>query len=263
MLNQYPISFACQNTESGQQQGSHDGSVPASNRHSMTKTPPVELEFSRKYDRHHSQKYLKKHNEGCARRLSHWRDEQIARYALRLADNPDHVLDLPCGAGRFWPLLAEEPCRVILAADNSADMLAVARESQPADVVNRVRSFQTSAFAIDLGTNSVDCIFCIRLLHHIQSTENRRTILREFHRVTRDTVILSLWVDGNYKAWKRQRAEQRRVKGLSTQHQNRFVVPREDIESEFKETGFRILGYKDFLPGYALWRTYILRKISS
>ena len=145
-------------------------------------------------------------------------------------------------------------------------MLAVARASQPADVVARVRSFQTSAFAIDLGANAVDCIFCIRLLHHIQSAENRRVILREFHRVTRDTVILSLWVDGNYKAWKRRRLEERRAKeakeGLAGQNQNRFVVPRAEIESEFEEAGFRILGHEDFVPGYALWRTYVLRKKS-
>ncbi len=59
----------------------------------MTKTPPVELEFSRKYDRSHSEQYLKKHHEGWARRLSHWRDEQVARHALRLADDPGLVLD--------------------------------------------------------------------------------------------------------------------------------------------------------------------------
>ena len=75
----------------------------------MTKTPPVELEFSRKYDRSHSEQYLKKHHEGWARRLSHWRDEQVARHALRLADDPGLILDLPCGAGRFWPLLAVSP----------------------------------------------------------------------------------------------------------------------------------------------------------
>ena len=49
----------------------------------MIKTPPVELEFSRKYDRSHSEQYLKKHHEGWARRLSHWRDEQVARLAGR------------------------------------------------------------------------------------------------------------------------------------------------------------------------------------
>ena len=225
----------------------------------MSKPSFVELEFSRKYNRPHSEQYFRKHQEGWARRLSHWRDAQVARYALKLAGEPDLVLDLPCGAGRFWPLLAEKQNRVIIAADNSLDMLEVARESQPADVVARVRSFQTSAFAIDLGANAVDCIFCIRLLHHIQSAMDRMAILKEFHRVTRDTVILSLWVDGNYKAWKRQKLERRRAENGQA-GQNRFFVSRVDIESEFERTGFRILGYKDFLPAYAMWRTYVLRK---
>jgi len=73
--------------------------------------------------------------------------------------------------------------------------------------------------------------------------------------VTRDTVIVSLWVDGNYKAWRRNRLEKRRGAG-----ENRFVVRREQIESEFREAGFQILGHRDFLPGYAMWRTYVLRK---
>ncbi|WP_263144890.1 class I SAM-dependent methyltransferase [Pseudomonas sp. RIT-PI-AD] len=227
----------------------------------MTKPDTLELDFSRKYDFAHSQQYLRKHREGLARRLSHWRDLQVARQALRLAGQPDLVLDLPCGAGRFWPLLAERADRVILAADNSADMLATARAAQAAEVVARVSSFQTSAFAIDLGANAVDCIFCIRLLHHVEAAEHRLAILREFHRVSRDTVILSLWVDGNYKAWKRRRLERHRaLEGRATQNRNRFVVARRVIEREFAEAGFRIVGHRDFLPGYAMWRTYVLRK---
>lgn len=227
----------------------------------MFKSSPIELEFSRKYDERHAQQYLHKHQDGLARRVSHWRDVQVARHALKLADEPNLVLDLPCGAGRFWPMLSEQPNRVILAADNSADMLATAKAAQPADVVARVRTFQTSAFAIDLSDNAVDCIFCIRLLHHIESAEHRLAILREFHRVSRDSLIVSLWVDGNYKAWKRGRLEQRRIReGRAPQTANRFVIPRAVIESEFRQAGFAIIGHQDFLPGYALWRTYTLRK---
>lgn len=227
----------------------------------MTKQSPIELEFSRKYDFDHAQQYLHKHQDGLARRLSHWRDVQVARNALKLADQPNLVLDLPCGAGRFWPMLCEQPNRVILAADNSADMIATARAAQAQEVVARVNSFRTSAFDIELGDNAVDCIFCIRLLHHIESSEHRLAVLREFHRVSRDTVIVSLWVDGNYKAWKRSRLEARRAaEGRSTQNQNRFVVPRAVIEREFREAGFAIIGHLDFLPGYAMWRTYVLRK---
>lgn len=218
---------------------------------------PIELEFSRKYDRQHAREYFNKHQDGLARRLSHWRDEQLAREALKLAGDPDLVLDLPCGAGRFWPLLAEQPNRMIFAADNSADMLATARASQPLHIVNRIETFRTSAFDIDMADNVVDSIFCMRLLHHIAAPAHRLAMLREFHRVTRDTLILSLWVDGNFKSWKRKRLERRRP---AKDNQNRFVVPRRQIEAEFAEAGFEIVGHRDFLPGYAMWRVYVLRK---
>ncbi|OLU18430.1 SAM-dependent methyltransferase [Pseudomonas sp. PA1(2017)] len=221
----------------------------------MSKPRSIELAFSGKYDQQHAQSYLHKHQDGLARRLSHWRDVQVGRSALRLAGDPNLVLDLPCGAGRFWPMLAEHPNRVILAADNSADMLATALAAQPPAVVERVKTFKTSAFDIALGDNSVDCVFCIRLLHHFQSPEHRLAALREFHRVTRDTVIVSLWVDGNYKAWRRNRLEKRRGAG-----ENRFVVHRDEIEREVLEAGFQVIGHRDFLPGYAMWRTYVLRK---
>ncbi|HCL40685.1 MAG TPA: SAM-dependent methyltransferase, partial [Pseudomonas sp.] len=177
----------------------------------MSEGKPIELAFSDKYDRDHSQQYLDKHRSGLSRRLSSWRDMQLARRALKDAGEPNLVLDLPCGAGRFWPLLAEAPNRVILAADNSADMIRTAVAGQPAEVVARVKPFQTSAFDIDLGDNAVDSIFCMRLIHHVADHEHRLALLRECARVTRDTLIISLWVDGNYKAWKRARLEARRA----------------------------------------------------
>ena len=147
--------------------------------------------------------------------------QMLYRRALALVGEPGLVLDLPCGAGRFWPLLAEKPNRVIIGADNSESMLKIATQAQPADVVKRVQTLHTSAFDIALPDNAVDSIFCMRLLHHIGEAEHRLTILREFERVTRDSVILSLWVDGNFKAWKRKRAEKnRRQEG----YQNRFVL---------------------------------------
>lgn len=229
----------------------------------MSSPSPVELEFSRKYDRDHAMQYLHKHQDGIARRLSNWRDQQLARQALQLAGDPGVVLDLPCGAGRFWPLLAEREDRRILAADNSGDMLAIARQAQAPAIVDRVRTFQTSAFAIDLDDDTVDSVFCMRLLHHVADPAHRLAMLREFHRVSRDTVIVSLWVDGNFKAWRRQQLERRRAAELGgLANQNRFVIPRETIEAEFRQAGFAIVGHSDFLPGYAMWRVYTLRKLA-
>lgn len=222
---------------------------------------PIKLEFSEKYDEQHAQQYFHKHQASLARRLSHQRDEQLARRALALAGEPGLVLDLPSGAGRFWPLLAEKANRVIIGADNSAAMLQTACRSQPPEVVKRVRPLQTSAFAIDLPDNAVDSIFCMRLFHHIGEAAHRKTILSEFQRVSRDSVIVSLWVDGNIKAWRRKKLEASRNSGQADSgYQNRFVLPAATVEDEFKAAGFRIQERLDFLPFYAMWRVYVLRK---
>lgn len=223
---------------------------------------PVKLKFSEKYDQDHAERYFLKHHATLARRMSHLRDEQMVRKALKLAGDPGLVLDLPCGAGRFWPLLSEKKSRIIIGADNSADMLSTACTLQDQDIVKRVKPLQTSAFNISLPNNSVDTIFSMRLLHHIGEAENRMTMLREFHRVTRETVILSLWVDGNYKSWRRTRQEAaRRASGRQGDYQNRFVLHRATAEAEFLSAGFAIEERIDFIPLYAMWRVYLLRKL--
>ncbi|WP_204127549.1 class I SAM-dependent methyltransferase [Pseudomonas ogarae] len=218
---------------------------------------PIKLDFSEKYDEQHAKQYFLKHRSGLSRRLSNQRDQQLARRALALAGDPGLVLDLPCGAGRFWSLLAEKPNRVIIGADNSEAMLKTALEAQPSEFVKRVRPLHTSAFDIALPDNAVDSIFCMRLLHHIGEPAHRLAILKEFERVSRDSVIVSLWVDGNFKAWKRKRLERSRGQ---KDYQNRFVLPTDTVEEEFRQAGFRIQERLDFLPLYAMWRVYVLRK---
>jgi len=223
----------------------------------------VSLQFSEKYDPEHAKHYFNKHQASLSSRLSHWRDVSMARKALKLAGNPSVVLDLPCGAGRFWPMLAEKENRSIIGADNSASMIDIAMKSQPVEITRHVRPLQTSAFSIDLPDQSVDSVFCIRLLHHIGQADHRATILKEFHRVSKDTVILSLWVDGNFKAWKRKKLEAKRaLKGKKgAAYQNRFVLPVKQVEQDFRDAGFSIVGSMDFLPFFHMWRVYILRKI--
>lgn len=220
----------------------------------------IDLPFSHKYDQQHAEAYQMKHREGLARRLSNWREIQIARKALKLAGQPGIVLDLPCGAGRFWPMLKEKSNRVVIAADNSPAMLEVARKANPWHREQNISCMQTSVFAIDLPDSAVDSILCMRLLHHIGGAKERGVMLRELHRVTRDTVIISLWVDGNYKAWRRSKLEKNRLMSGRDTVENRHVISRTRIEEEFSSVGFDIVTHLDFLPRYQMWSTYILRK---
>ncbi len=217
----------------------------------------AELAFSSKYDRAHSEAYFSKHRQGFWRRLSNHREISVARKALARAGRPDSILDLPCGAGRFWSMLAATGARELLGADNSEAMLEVARSSQAAELVSRFHLFRTSAFDIRLPDGAVDCIFCMRLLHHIGRAEDRISMLKEFHRVTRASVCISLWVDGNYQARRRKQLEEKR-QGRS--YQNRFVVPADTIEEEFRQAGFVVKDFLDLLPRLSIWRTYVLVK---
>lgn len=227
-----------------------------------TKKTDPQLEFSEKYDREHSKNYYVKHQKGLRRRLTNWREQAMARKGLQLAGDPQSILDLPCGAGRFWPLLASDPQRTLYAADNSRDMIETATGFQPPEVVNRFNCFQTSAFNIDLPDASVDSIFCMRLLHHIARQEDRLAILSEFRRVCRDSVCLSIWVDGNLQARRRKKLERQRQakKSKSKTFKNRIMLTKEQAESEYHQAGFKVSGHFDLLPKFSMWRLYVLKK---
>jgi len=203
----------------------------------------VELEFTRQHELEHAQTC----RQPVPRRLRlvFWRDDQLLRNALKAAGEPGLVLDVACGAGRFWPVLAEHANRVILAADPSPEMLDHALSHHDGALLQRVRTFPSSAFTLGLSANAVDCIFCPQLFLHIGAGEHRLALLREFHRVSRDTVIVSVQMEGRLR---------------TGQPPPRRLVGKARVEAEFLEAGFSVLWYQDFLPGFALKRVYVLRK---
>jgi ubiquinone/menaquinone biosynthesis C-methylase UbiE len=223
------------------------------------KSTVEELAFSKKYDEEHAQIYFDKHEHEFWRKLSNWRDHQIARKALRIAGNPQSVLDAPCGTGRFWDVLAEDKNRVIYASDYNQAMIDAGMANRPKEIAGRIKSFQASAFDLPVPDGFVDNVFCIRFMHHLGKSEERKVLLKEFHRVTKDTVIMSLWVDGNLKAKRRKAQDKDREETHA--YQNRFVIPVTTIETEFAENGFDVIERLDFIKYYHMWRTYVLRKV--
>lgn len=226
----------------------------------MNNTTP-HYEFSEKYDPEHARKYFHKHNTGFWRRLSTWREVGMARKALLMAGRPQSVLDLPCGTGRFWEMLAEEKNRTIYVGDNSQSMIDTGMDLRPKPVTARIRkTFQCSAFDTGLPDNMVECVFSIRLMHHIEKSADRILMLKEFARISSDTVIVSLWVDGNFKAYRHQLNEQKkeRVRGVDFPR-DRFVFARSEIESDFAAAGLEMVGHVDFIKHWDKWRAYVLR----
>ena len=67
-------------------------------------------------------------------------------------------------------------------------------------------------------------------------------------------MVVSLWVDGNCGAWRRRRRESH----SRPVYQDRFVLPREQVEREFMDAGLDIVGKVDLFPYVSMWRTYVL-----
>lgn len=225
-----------------------------------TNPTPPHYKFSDKYDPAHAKQYFDKHQSGLGNRFVTWREVGMARQALVMAGRPKTVLDLPCGTGRFWELLAEEPGRVIYAADNSRDMINTGLQYRPPAVTERIAdTYQCSAFSTGLPDRFVECVFSIRLMHHIEQSADRIAMLKEFARISSGKIILTLWVDGNLGAWQRARLERKRAAGKTRGTRNRFVIPRRQIEQEFAAAGLQVVGHIDFLKYIDKKRIYVLQ----
>ncbi|MGC5700122.1 class I SAM-dependent methyltransferase [Pseudomonas sp. NFXW11] len=210
--------------------------------------PSIELEFARRYDQEHARVCHEPRPAGLAARLALWRTVRLVRHALKVAGEPGLILDVACGAGRYWPVLAEHGNRVILAADPSQDMLNHAQTHHPASLMKRVKTFHSSAFDIGLSANAVDSIICMQLFAHLSSSEDRLALLQEFYRVSRDSVILATRVQALFKgAAPADPAAPPRASKLQ-------------LETEFRDSGFEVLSHQDFMPGFASSRVYVLRK---
>ena len=181
----------------------------------------------------------------------------MIKRAARMAGNPKVILDLPCGFGRLWPAMIATGATKIIAADKSAGMLQVAKEMTPPNILSHVTCMPSTATEIELADKSVDSVFCMRLLHHINDKNYRLAIYHSFQRVARDTVVISLWSQNSARYQRNKREDKRADSGV--RKGDRYFFDVQEMEAEFIEGGFEIIGHTDMLPYISPWRAYILR----
>lgn len=141
------------------------------------------------------------------------------------------ALDLPCGTGRLAPLLVAR--RIAgSGADVAIEMLRVARRK----LGPGVPVFQCSADAIPLPDRSLDAVFSIRFLFHLDA-EGRCRVLTEMARVSRRWVVVDIrhrynlrWLGWNV----------RRALGLLPRMQHRFS--RRGLADEMATAGLAVRG---------------------
>ncbi len=123
-------------------------------------------------------------------------------------------------------------------------------QAQPADVVKRVQPLHTSARSTSLlPDNAVDSIF-LHAPAYISEAGIEMAILREFERVTRDSVFRCGWM-AIFKSWRRKRSGKTWAGRLP---EHRFCVTGRYGRERIRNRRFPHSGTVDFIPLYAMWR---------
>jgi ubiquinone/menaquinone biosynthesis C-methylase UbiE len=111
------------------------------------------------------------------------------------------LVDAPCGTGRLMPLYLSKGFRV-LGVDISREMIHVARR-RTASWKGKANFSRMDFARIPLATDSVDAVFCIRFLPHFPP-EERIEMLREFSRIARERVVISLSISNGWMRFRRK-----------------------------------------------------------
>ena len=145
------------------------------------------------YEEWSSVEKVKKYQQ---KRYKHFDQKIIDKLEKRIVKNifskyniNGKILDIPCGYGRFHPLLNK--FGEIHAADNG-ELIA----KYQAENIGLAKS-TTICDAADMPykDNSFDAVFSIRLIQHIHDGKERTAIYNEFNRISKKWVIVSLYTD--------------------------------------------------------------------
>lgn len=124
---------------------------------------------------------------GLVGRLRNRTERRAISEAVSLLRQDSHILDLPCGNGRWFTHLAER-ATAISGRDISVGMVKYAAQRSIAGVAIDVAT--GDAEAINLGDGAVDHVFSFALMKHLPVAVQAR-VLAEFARVSTGTIICS------------------------------------------------------------------------
>ncbi len=214
---------------------------PVGWRHGTT-VKPTPAYSARHLDSERAAAYRRKFERSFTRRMSARREHTLVERALtgalaRVASETPVLLDYPCGAGRFAPLLASRADRYV-AGDHSPHMLEITRTVlEQAGLQHKlVRTTEGDARAMELEDDAVDLAVCIRLLHHFREREDRVRVLAELARVSRGPLVTS-FLDG--ESFKQRRYAARRTR--QGKPLTRVLQTRDEFAAEAGEAGWVVV----------------------
>jgi len=189
-------------------------------------------------------------------RYVHRREEAILRsYLKRAGGGPGLILDIPCGYGRFSPLLHEFSSGVI-GSDQSLSMVRHMLDQYPSSS-NRVRGVVGDAVrGMPFKAEAFTGVVSIRLFQHLHERSLREAALREFARLSQRFVILSYYRRNALHS--AQRRIRRRIKTTQT---TIHMVSHSEFLEDIHKAGLERVSEKAVLKGLHAHHYVLLRKL--
>ncbi|MCG3147306.1 MAG: hypothetical protein PCFJNLEI_00745 [Verrucomicrobiae bacterium] len=204
-------------------------------------------------DRAKARKYAHRFEQGAHKRINQ-REQKAVREIFAGLNGIQRIVDVPSGAGRFAPTLGQNG-RILVEIDSAHEMLVFANE-RAVQAGLRTICLQGDASVLPLGTASVDCVFCNRLLHHIYAGSERLAFLREFHRVTRRYLVISFF---DYHLFGSLRRALKKLKGRNPNYHEQPT--REQFYAEVAQAGFQVTRLVPAGPFWVAEKYLVLEKL--
>jgi ubiquinone/menaquinone biosynthesis C-methylase UbiE len=202
----------------------------------------IETYRRRLQDPERARKYAQRFERGERKRIDR-REQRAVRSIFSGLTDCRTILDVPSGAGRFVGALSENG-RKVLEMDAAFEILEFAQD-RAFEAQVHAGFAQADASRLPLTGNSVDAVFCNRLLHHLTKQEERAMVLRELHRVTRHYAIVSFF---DYRGFGGLRKLLKRLRGRKPIYDGQPTL--QQFSTELGQCGFRV---RDIIPTGGPW----------
>ncbi|MBW1805523.1 MAG: class I SAM-dependent methyltransferase [Deltaproteobacteria bacterium] len=200
--------------------------------------------------------YAKTRYSKADQRFVHRREETILRtYLKRAAGDRGLILDIPCGYGRFSPLLLEFSSGVI-GSDLSLSMVGHVLNQHPRSTHKLWGVVGDAVKGMPFRSEAFMGVVSIRLFQHLHKRSYREAALEEFARLTQRFVILSYYRRNALHT--AQRRLRRRLK--PTQTTINMVTHSEFLE-EIHKAGLECISEKAVLKGLHAHHFVLLQKL--
>jgi len=211
------------------------------------------------FDAHGVKDYEQKRYRGLDQRMVNSRENRIIRRILKSIMMKDteglQFLDVPCGYGRFTPLLLTGSSGLIN-SDLSFFMVKRAVEQGQAVQKDISGAVADTKRGLPFKAESFDLLFSMRFFHHVHERSKRNAILKEFNRVTKKWVILSYYKSNLLHQL--QRKMRRKVKRRQT---SISIISSQRFRKEVIDAGFEIIKVYPLIRGiHSQWIAF-LRKV--